>query len=131
MKKILTITAVLLLILGGWYLTTQNFSEGKPEQSRTPTSADNAPAGSLHNLPVPAAVAVVRTTVSKETGVEEGLVIILSAYEKEWPNACLGLITEDELCAQVITPGFEVTAKAGSSEFTYRTNSDGSVIRRE
>ena len=37
----------------------------------------------------------------------------------------------DELCIQVITPGYEVTVQAQGSLRTYRTNGAGSVIRRE
>ncbi|MDZ4226851.1 MAG: hypothetical protein U1D26_00035, partial [Patescibacteria group bacterium] len=96
-----------------------------------PTSADNAPPGSIHNLPVPEAVAAVRAYAAEEFDVSEGLVIILSAYEREWPDACLGLAGANEMCAQVITPGWEVTTQASGKQNVFRTNADGSVIRQE
>lgn len=101
------------------------------KNGNTPTSADNAPPGSIHNLPVPDAVDAVRAYVAGELGISEGVVIIMSAYEKEWPNACLGLDDEDEVCAQVITPGYEVTVQAQRKERVYRTNADGTALRRE
>ncbi len=97
----------------------------------TPTSADNAPPGSIHNLPVPPAVAAVRTLVAKEMGISEGLVIIMTAYEKEWSDGCLGLATADEMCTQAIVPGWEVTVQAQGKTGIYRTNADGSVIREQ
>lgn len=96
-----------------------------------PTSADNAPPGSIHNLPVPTAVSAVRTLVAINLGISEGVVIVTGAFEREWPNSCLGLAEEDELCAQVITPGFEVTVQAQGAEFIYHTNANGSVLRQK
>jgi hypothetical protein len=98
---------------------------------RVPTSADNAPPGSIHNLPVPDAVSAVRAHVAQELGIDKGVVIIMSAYEKEWPDACLGLASSDEMCAQVITSGYEVTAQAQGAQFTYRTNANGTVLRKQ
>lgn len=99
--------------------------------SNVPTSADNAPPGSIHNLPVPAAVAAVRSFVATKLGVSEGVVIVQTAFEKEWPDACLGLAGAEEMCAQVVTPGYEVTVLASGTLYTYRTNADGSIIKEE
>lgn len=96
-----------------------------------PTSADNAPPGSMHNLPVPEAVAAVRASVANELGASEGTVIILSAYEQEWSDSCLGLGGPAESCLFVITPGYQVTVLAQGSERVYRTNADGTLIRAE
>lgn len=102
---------------------------GEPQQ--IPTSADNAPPGSIHNLPVPKAVAAVRAHVATKLGVSEGVVIVISAYEKEWSDSCLGLGGPAESCAFVITKGYEVTTQAGGIQSIFRTNTDGSVIRQE
>lgn len=96
-----------------------------------PTSADNAPPGSIHNLPVPQAVSAVKKHVAEKAGVSEGLVIVLTAYEKEWSDGCLGLGGPDEGCLAVITPGYEVAVQVRGMEQRYRTNANGSVIRRE
>ncbi len=128
MKKVLLIAVVIILGVIAW----QQFGGEEPAvNGNIPTSADNAPPGSIHNLPVPDAVAAVRTLVASELGISEGVVIVLTAYEKEWSDACLGLAGQDEMCAQVITPGWEVTVQAQGSQFVYRTNAGGTVIRRE
>jgi|GEM_PF-2447161 len=96
-----------------------------------PTSADNAPPGSIHNLPVPDAVAAVRTAVAKKLNIDEGVVIIMTAFEKEWSDSCLGLGGPAESCLFAITPGFEVVAQGAGKEFKYRTNADGTELREE
>ena len=96
-----------------------------------PTSADNAPPGSLHNLPVPQAVSAVKQYVAKNSGVSEGLVIVLTAYEKEWSDGCLGLGGPAESCLAALTPGYEITVQVQGTEQKYRTNADGSAIRRD
>ena len=102
-----------------------------PGTERAPTSADNAPEGSIHNLPVPEAVAKVRSQVAKDLGVNEGVVIVMSAYERKWSDSCLGLGGPAESCLQAITPGYEVTVAANGQEYVYRTNQDGSAIREQ
>lgn len=127
MKKILLfgIPAVLILASLAWW----QLGRGDLDKQEVVTSADNAPEGSIHNLPVPDAVAAVRARMAEELGVSQGIVIIMTAYEMNWSDACLGLAGSDEMCAQVITPGYEVTAQAAGEERVYRTNSDGSQIR--
>ncbi len=80
-------------------------------------------------LPVPKAVAAVRSVVAERLTVNEDEVIILTALEKEWPDSCLGLAPAGFGCAQVVTPGYEVTVRVYDQQFVYRTNSDGSVVK--
>ncbi len=96
-----------------------------------PTSADNAPPGSIHNLPVTEAVSKVRSLVALNTNTPVGEVIIMTAFEKEWSDSCFGLGGPAESCAFVVTPGYEVTVAAKGKEYIYRTNSDGSVLRQK
>ena len=161
MNRKLLITAIVLVLTGSlvWYFllnkrpVVTNFEEcvaaGNPvmtsypeqcihdgkryvqEVSDIPTSADDAPPGSIHNLPVPDAVAAVKSHIAIEENVDEGKVIILTAYEKEWTDSCLGLGGPAESCLAVITPGYEITVQVNGREQTYRTNADGSTIRAE
>jgi hypothetical protein len=128
MKKTLPISIIILLIAGlglKWI-----GSMGDTATGDIPTSADNAPPGSIHNLPVPDAVSAVRSLVAQELGISEGLVIVMSAYEKSWPDGCLGL-GGDRMCTQAIVPGYEVTVQAKGEERVYRTNANSSVVERE
>jgi hypothetical protein len=123
--------------------------ESYPEQCRTPdgrtfvrdisteneatttpiTSGENAPPGSIHNLPVPEGVAVARKALAKELNIKEGTIVIMSAYEREWPNGCLGLEQEGQICTQAITPGYEVTMQAQGKTYVYRTSNAGVAIQ--
>ncbi len=123
---------IIALLITGWYWY-DNKEEPLYGKGAVPTSADNTPPGIIHNIPVPDAVAAARSIVAEKERVDEGVVIVMSAYEREWPNACLGLEAKDEMCAQVITPGFEVIVQVSTTgeRFTYRTNDTGSMLREE
>lgn len=155
-RILLTIIILLVIVLGGWSfsridkLEITNFEEcaraGNPvmesyprrcahngvtyteDISNIPTSADNAPPGSIHNLPVPKAVSEVRKVVARKEGVSEGQVIVMTAFEREWPDSCLGISRSGMMCAQVITPGYEVTIQVKGKLQSYRTNTNGTVI---
>ncbi|MBX4189194.1 hypothetical protein KW785_01195 [Candidatus Parcubacteria bacterium] len=122
-KYYIAIAAIIVLLIALYALTS------KREANPTPTSADNAPPGSIHNLPVPEAVSKVRALVAERIKVDQGLIIVMSAFEKEWSDSCLGLGGPAESCAAVVTPGYEVTVQAQGREYVYRTNQDGSEIR--
>lgn len=125
-KNLITLAVLIALAVAGYLLYGD-----KLEQRLAPTSADNAPPGSIHNLPVPEAVKKVRAAAATEFGVSEGLVVVQSAQEREWPDSCLGLAASTEFCLQVITPGYEVKVSYNGKELTYRTNADGSALRKE
>ena len=84
--------------------------------SSTRDSAEGAPADSIHNLPVPDAVNAVRVFAAKEANVPEGEILILTAFEKEWPDTCLGLAGREETCGTMIVPGWEITVQIKDKE---------------
>ena len=47
-----------------------------------------------------------------QLGVDEEEIQVVQATAVEWPDACLGIPATDEMCAQVITPGFVITLEA-------------------
>lgn len=73
----------------------------------------------------------VKEALSAQTGVAVEEIEVVEAEQREWPDACLGLGEEGEACAQVITPGWEITLLAGGEEYVFRTDEDGGVIRME
>ncbi len=95
------------------------------------TSAEDAPPGSIHNLAVPEAVAAVRAKIARDLGIREGIVVVMTAYEKTWTNGCLDLQEPGEMCTEALVHGYEVTAEAQGRRFIYRTNEDGSVLREQ
>ena len=56
---------------------------------------------------------------------------VISSEVAEWPNSCLGLPVETEMCAEMLVPGYKVTLDADGEMMIFRTNKDGSSIRRD
>ena len=86
--------------------------------------------GPGEDLPQDVAMAV-KEALSARTGVAVDEIEVVDAEQREWPDACLGLAQEGEACAEVITPGWQVTLRAGGAEYVFRTDEDGSAIRME
>jgi hypothetical protein len=55
----------------------------------------------------------------------------LSSEAVEWPNSCLGLPMPGEICAEALVPGYRITLDADGEKMIFRTNKDGSSIRRD
>lgn len=72
-----------------------------------------------------------REALSIRTGVAAEEMEVVQAEAREWPDACLGLAAEDEVCAQVITAGWQVTVRAAGEEYVVRTDEAGDVVRME
>ncbi len=73
----------------------------------------------------------VKETLSMRMGVAPEDVEVVQVESREWPDACLGVAAEDEVCAQVITPGWRVTVRAEGEEYVLRTDEAGAVVRME
>ncbi len=78
---------------------------------------------------LPAPVQRLQEQISQELEVPEDAVEVISYEEEDWPNACLGLAEEGEVCAEVITPGYQVTIEVQGEEYVFRTNEDATVVR--
>lgn len=77
------------------------------------------------------AVIAVREQTAQDQGVDVDAVAVISVETVEWPDACLGLARADEMCAQVITPGYRVVVEVDGEQYAYRTDLSGAVIRAE
>ena len=96
-----------------------------PEPGATP-SADTACIREETLTPVIAAC----EALAELFGRDLGEIDTVTVTPQQWPDACLGLAGPEEVCAQVITSGFEVVlllVDAGSL-YTYRTD-DGTQTR--
>lgn len=56
---------------------------------------------------------------------------VVSSEMAEWPNSCLGLPATDEICAEALVPGYKVILDADGEVMIFRTNKNGSSIRRD
>lgn len=47
---------------------------------------------------------------------------MVSVTSMDWPDTCLGAPARGEVCAQAITPGYEVVLSLDDNMFTYHTD---------
>ncbi len=69
--------------------------------------------------------------LSDKTGIPVEDMVVVEATSTEWPDACLGLGEPDEVCAELITPGWELTIHADGEYYVVRTDEFGDTIRVE
>ena len=79
----------------------------------------------------PYAVLAAEQHLSEELGIPVDEIEYVSFSREEWPDACLGLAEPDEMCAQVITPGWRIVLTAEGQQYVYRTDESGGVLRQE
>jgi hypothetical protein len=118
-NKTILYLLVIIAFLGIFWFTTN-----RQTTSPTPTPPTDV------SQPVPPAAEVVRLAAAEAMALPEAEVVVTQVNEVEWPNSCLGLADEDEMCAEVITPGYQVILEANDQEYVYHTNEDGTVIRQ-
>lgn len=123
-KGVTFIVAIIAVAIVGYLLFGNSFTSN----DQAPVDVANPAAGGSISLAEP--VLKARALAAEAAGVSADDAIVKSDVEKEWPNSCLGLAEEGEMCAEVITPGYEVVVEAAGKIYTYRTNREGSVIRR-
>lgn len=77
----------------------------------------------------PEVVLAAQQWLANELGVQVEEIEILRTEQVEWPDACLGLGGPDEVCAQVITPGWRAIFLVNGQEYEVRTDETGAVFR--
>lgn len=98
------------------------------------TSSTNVPAQdnpALEEALPPDVALTIQNRISEMLGVAVENIQIENIEKMDWPNSCLGLPEPDEVCAEVITPGWLLTFKINGAEYRYRVNENGTVIRQE
>jgi hypothetical protein len=112
-----------LLVLASVLLTACNLSSAVPATEAVPSIVADA-------LPPEVAIEI-QNQLSKTLGVATDQIQIETVEQSDWSNSCLGLAEPDEVCAEVITPGWLVVFNIGGTEYRYRVNETGTNIRQE
>lgn len=71
----------------------------------------------------PNIIAKARRDLAQRLGIGEGEVTEESVEQTDFPDAALGAPVEDEMSAQVITPGWRIQLAAGGKPYEYRATS--------
>jgi len=120
---------IAMLALGVW-MAGCAVATPKPTATETPTLPTTTPAAMApapHELVGDAGRAPenLRALLARQLHLAETEVAIVAAEPQEWPNACLGAPAADEMCAQVVTPGYRVTLSAAGQIYTFHADRDG------
>lgn len=79
----------------------------------TPADVMDSTAAAADNL---------RSIVAAQLRVPSEAVAVVAVEAVEWPDACLGAAGPDEMCAQVVTPGYRITLAVAGQEYIYHTD---------
>ena len=85
----------------------------------------------LQNVLPPDVAINVQNQISQNLGVAIEKMQITNVEKMDWPNGCLGLPQGDEVCTEVITPGWLLTFNIDGKEYKYHVDKTGTVIRQE
>ena len=62
-------------------------------------------------------------------GLNETDIKVINSEPAEFGDACLGVVQEGVVCAQVVTPGRIIVLEANGVQYEYHTNEDGSRVQ--
>jgi hypothetical protein len=90
-----------------------------------PGTGDGTPA-----IEAPPAVQEAIAVASAQVGVAMDRVQLVDFEQADWPDACLGVAEPNEMCAQVITPGYRVMLQIDGQTYEFRTDQTGTQVRQ-
>lgn len=66
--------------------------------------------------------------VTQQSGLPDSTLKLIKAQPKIWPDSCLGLAQQDDLCTHNLVAGWQITLSSGWEQWVYRTNETGSEV---
>lgn len=86
----------------------------------TPTPAGQA---------VPDYLMPAQASLAQMLGLDAAQITLQAVEAVQWSNSCLGLMQPEDVCLEVITPGFRVIFGTPQGDFVYHTNQTGDKFR--
>lgn len=68
--------------------------------------------------------------IAQDLGQPVANLTVASMTAHTWPDGCLGLAGEDELCTMALIEGWQVNIKIENTSYTYRSNAKGTAVRK-
>jgi hypothetical protein len=135
MKK--TILSLTLIFLLAACAPVDPAAPGQTDPPEPAYPAGESPPAILPAYPVPtldpsrlpAAIEIVRQYVIAANGYPDDAVQVVSYEALTFPDSCLGVNRTEEMCLQVITPGFRILLYTPDGEVWVHTDEDGANIR--
>jgi hypothetical protein len=73
--------------------------------------------------------AVLIRQLAENLGLEEADISVVNNEPVEFPDACLGVMLQDVMCAEVLTPGRIIVLEADGIQYEYHVSEDGMRIQ--
>lgn len=80
--------------------------------------------------PSAALVEDLKTTLAIEIGVPTTAILVKETTPTQWNDACLGIANPDEMCAQMVTPGYRIVLGTLTETYEFHTDQTGENFRR-
>jgi hypothetical protein len=80
------------------------------------------------NIITGSAVTKARQYLAQELGMNLSEIKLQNAKSVDWPDSCLGAAKVGQVCAQVITPGYQIVFEAGGKQYEIHTDMEGGVV---
>ena len=71
--------------------------------------------------PIPSYALPAQANLAQVLGVPPGQVVIKEIQSMQWSNSCLGLMRTDDVCLEVITPGYRIIFGTSQGDYAYHT----------
>lgn len=108
--------------------------EPEPVLEEPSHSSRELPAGDREQPTEPAlaidpAAAPVVARLATQLRIARDSIEVLQITRADWPDTCLGLSADGEICGMMITPGYAVSVAASGQRYEFRTDESGQRIR--
>ncbi len=97
--------------------------------TETPTAPSLTPSPTLGAILPDAMLQAVRSFLVQKLAVPEDQIEIVAVENVDWPDSCLGLPAKDEMCSQVVTPGYRISFTAQQVPGELHTSLNGGSMR--
>lgn len=87
------------------------------------------PLGGEFQLLPPEFITAVQQMLANVLGIPVAVVTVTGVEPVQWTDTCLEAPFPDEVCAEVLTPGYRLVLEAGGETFELRTDASGRSVR--
>lgn len=103
--------------------------EAGGEQYEFRTNESGSQVAQVSGAPLGLMEEAIAAQLASNLGLDVDEIVVVSSDDVEFPDSCLGVAMQDEMCAQAITPGKIIVLKANGLDFEYHISADGSRVQ--
>jgi hypothetical protein len=75
------------------------------------------------------AVQSAKQVLADELSIAVNDIKVIEYEEVQWRNSCLGVEVKDQMCLEVITPGYKIILEVEGTQYEAHTDQDGNAVR--